>query len=387
VFGQEEVTWRPVGGDYGPRSRRRLDHAPYMAAVPPAIEHADLVLDGPTTALVTEAAAAVARFDSEVGAAAAPFEVILLRSEAASSSQIERLTASAKAIAAAEIGQKGRANAEQIVANAEAMRTAAAWSGPLDAGAILAIHGILMTPTLGEQAGRLRGQPVWIGGSSWSPHGAHYVPPTAPRLPDAIADLLAFMARDDIASLAQVAVSHAQFEAIHPFVDGNGRTGRALIHAQLRRAGLSANAALPISAGLLASSGRYFEALDAYRQGDPAPIVVELASAVFPAVTAARALVARVAAAREGWRRRLTARADAAAWRLVDLVAEHPVVGAGFVADSLGIGRANAVVAIGHLVAAGALEQIGSSTRNRLWQAPEVLAAMDHFAAAAGPRR
>jgi Fic family protein len=253
--------------------------------------------------------------DAEVGAAAAAVQAILLRTEAASSSQIEQLTASAKAIAASEAGQKGRVNADQIVANVNAMRAAATWSGPLDQEAILGIHRTLMTETLRDEAGQWRKQQVWTGGTSRSPHGATYVPPVAERVPAAIEDLVAFMERGDLASLAQVAVCHAQFEAIHPFVDGNGRTGRALIHAQLRQAGLSTGAVVPVSAGLLADTGRYLAALNSYRAGDTSAIIVEPATAAFPAVAKARQLVADVEAARQGWLERLNVRTDAAARR------------------------------------------------------------------------
>jgi hypothetical protein len=94
----------------------------------------------------------------------------------------------------------------------------------------------------------------------------------------------------------------------------------------------------------------------------------------------ARQLAAEVAAARDGWLGRLRARRDSAAWRLADLVTGRPVVNAAFVAERLGVSQANAVSAIDRLVEAGALRQIGTSQRNRSWEAPDVLAALDRFA-------
>jgi Fic family protein len=65
-----------------------------------------------------------------------------------------------------------------------------------------------------------------IGGSSFGPHGADFVPPHHDRVPALMDDLVRFMRRTDLPLLAQTAVAHAHFETIHPFPDGNGRTGR-----------------------------------------------------------------------------------------------------------------------------------------------------------------
>jgi Fic/DOC family len=88
-----------------------------------------------------------------------------------------------------------------------------------------------------EHAGKWRDQPVWIGGGDLSPHNADFVPPHHSRVEPAIADLVRFMDRDDMPPLVQAAIAHAQFETIHPFPDGNGRTGRALVQSLLRGKG------------------------------------------------------------------------------------------------------------------------------------------------------
>jgi Fic family protein len=205
-------------------------------------------------------------------------------------------------------------------------------------------------------------------------------------VPAAVADLGRFMERLDLPALAAIAISHAHFESIHPFIDGNGRTGRALIHAQLRWHGLATRTIMPISAGLLGSNERYFAALSSYQAGHPAAIVTLVAEVVFPALDNARQLTTEVGAARDRWLEDLRARRGSAAWRLTDLIAGHPVVNAGFVGRRLGVTEANAVNAIGRLVEAGALARIGTSRRNRLWEAPDVLAAMDRFAERARQR-
>lgn len=114
---------------------------------------------------------------------------------------------------------------------------------------------------------------MWIGGSDLHPSDADFVPPHNRHLNDAMGDLERFMQRTDLPALAQAAVAHAQFETIHPFADGNGRTGRALIHVILRARGVATTAALPISVGLLADTAGYFDTLSAYRRGEVEPVI------------------------------------------------------------------------------------------------------------------
>ncbi len=168
----------------------------------------------------------------------------------------------------------------------------------------------------------------------------------------AIADLVAFMHRDDLPVLVQAAVSHAQFETIHPFPDGNGRTGRALLHALLRNKSLTRNVTVPVSAGLLVDTDGYIAALEDYRRGDPAPIVDRMAAASFAAVANGRALVTELRQIHDGWHHRVRARRDSAVWRLTDLLVRHPVVDSAFVAERLQIAPRNVYRHVEVLVAA-----------------------------------
>lgn len=386
AFGSETVEWVPADEGYGPRTGRSAHRGPYEAAVPPRIADADLRMASRTVALVTEATAEIARFDGESVGSSMSYAALLLRSEAASSSQIEDLTAGANAIAMAEIGKKQGANSTLIVANVAAMTEALELADQIDSAAILAMHRVLMAEHLPDAAGRWRQEPVWIGGTSRSPHGAQYIAPRSELVPDAIGDLVRFIGRDDMPVLAQAAASHAQFEAIHPFPDGNGRTGRALLHAQLRNGGLTRHTIVPVSAGMLADTDRYFDALDAYRAGDVNPIIETVATAVFPALANSRQLMTDVADIRTRWLESLSARAGAAVWRLVDLITTRPVVNTKLVAANLSVSTANAQGAIDRLVELGALQQVGKGQRDRLWRAGEVIEAEDDFATRAHRR-
>ena len=113
-----------------------------------------------------------------------------------------------------------------------------------------------------RHAGRWRDEQVWIGGDSFGPHDAEFVPPHHARVPALMADLIKFTSRADLPLLSQAAIAHAQFETVHPFADGNGRTGRALIHAMLRGHRLTRNVTVPVSAGLLTDTRSYFRQPD-----------------------------------------------------------------------------------------------------------------------------
>jgi Fic family protein len=387
VVAFETLPWTGSAASELASRRQRLRHqGPYHAALVPAI--ADVVVAFPSDVVAEgeDAAAEIARFDAEMGGEIAPFGTVLLRSESAASSQIENLTASARAIAEAEIGSGDRHNAAEIVANTRAMEAAVALAQRLDEDAILTMHRALMQSTHPAIAGQWRHEQVWIGGSDIGPQEAWFVPPHHSRVPAAIEDLVAFMRRDDLPVLVQAALAHAQFETIHPFPDGNGRTGRALLHALLRRKTLTRNVTVPVSAGLLTDTTAYFAALDAYRLGDPTRIVRRLAEASFAAIGNGQELIAELRAIRANWNGRVSARRDSAAWRAADLLMRHPVVNAGLLARELQVKGPNVYRVIAPLVSAGVLTEFTDQRRNRAWRSTEVLAALDAFAARAGRR-
>jgi Fic family protein len=386
-LGWETRPWRPgIAPEHVSAGMRRRHSGPYRAAVVPLIADRRPHLPPEITAPAEEASVEIARFDAELGTEVAPFAAVLLRSESASSSMIENLTSGAKSIALAELGSTGKRNATEIIGNVAAMRAALELAERLDADAILAMHAVLLGGLHPDIAGRWRSEQVWIGGTSFGPHEAMFVPPHHDHVAPLIADLVAFMRRTDLPLLVQAAIAHAQFETIHPFPDGNGRTGRALIHSMLRRHGLTQNVTVPVSAGLLTDTTTYFDALTAYREGEPATIVRRLADASFAATTNGRQLVAALRSIRAGWDDTIKARRGAAAWKVADLLLRQPVIDAATVGAELGIAPQNAQRAIAPLAEAGVLTEFTGFTRNRMWQAREVLTALDDFAARAGRR-
>lgn len=383
----ETRAWEPSHQTAIPRSQRRAHSGNYKSALVPEIATIEnLPLSASTVALSEDATSEIARFDTGAALTIAPFTTLLLRSESASSSKIENLTSSARSIALAELGDTSKKNANIIAANTRAMEAAIELSNRLDAQAILDMQSALLGNIHPEWAGKWRQEQVWIGGSDYGPFNADFVPPHHSHLKASIDDLVRFIQRDDLPVLVQATIAHAQFETIHPFQDGNGRTGRSLIHALLRAKQITRGVVVPISAGLLADTSRYFDALTAYRSGDLTTIVELFANASFVAINNGRELVTELIAIQENWKSQINARSDSAVWAIIELLLRQPVINSPLVQRELGVSAANVNAAISHLTNANVIKEISGNYRNRKWEATAVLQALDSFAERAGRR-
>lgn len=372
----EEQSWHADPDRQGSRRQQLRSRGPYRSAVPPFIAELSPSIPGPLAAEAADAQAALTAFDARVGEIPAPLGA-LLRTESASSSEIERLTAGAKAIAEAELGHRAGANAELIVANVRAMRSALELADDLSVDTVVAMQDALLRAHHPELVG-LREQPVWIGGGT--PHTAEFVPPHHERVPDLMHDVMAFARRADVLVLPHVAIAHAQFETIHPFADGNGRTGRALVQAMLRHHRVTRSVTVPVSAGLLTRTGDYFDALTAYRAGEIEPIVEQFIAATWRSIENADRLVTGLLQLRMEWESRVDARRGSGARRLLDLLCSHPVIDVTRAAELLEVAYTSAAAAIERLEASGVLTPLSGAARNRAWQATEVIDLLDDFA-------
>ncbi|MCL2666327.1 MAG: Fic family protein [Micrococcales bacterium] len=385
----EEHHWVVADGTGASRTARNAGTGPYRSAVVPPIAGYRPTLPGDLAADVEEAAAALASFDayarSVFGSGSpmlGPMGSVLLRTESASSSQIENLTVSARQLAMAEIDQSSSTNAKVVVANVRSMETALELADRLDEDAVLAMHACLLAGQRGWErfAGTYRDSLVWIGTSRVSPRGASHVAPQPGLVRPAMADLVAFVSRDDLPVLVQAAVAHAQFETIHPFVDGNGRTGRALVHALLHNKGLVTSTTAPVSAGLLRHSERYFDALGTYRAGDARPIVERFTDAARYAASSGARLVDDLAAQLEESRTKMAGlHRNAGAWKVLPHLVAHPVVNARYLVNTLAMNDTGAQRALAALTTCGVLEERTGLRRNRVWQHQGILTVLDQY--------
>ena len=377
---------RPDNPDLLTRREADLRATAYRAAVPAGISSTHFALPPQTLSDADDATRAITRFDAEYEDFPAPFAGVLLRTESASSSEIEHLTAGARAISEAEIDERTNGNAPQIVRNVRAMQAAIALADDINDDTIIAMHRELLDDLTPDLVGRYRQEQVWIGGAL--PHLAAFVPPHHDRVREGMDDLIAFVRRTDLPLLVQAAIAHAQFETIHPFPDGNGRTGRALVQAILRRGGLLRHVTIPVSSGILTDLDGYFGALDAYRGGDVAAIVDVFSRASLSGLRNAERLADEIRTLQAAWGDRMgNLRADATARKIARLSIEHPVLNARLAATETGASAPVIANAFEQLVERGILRPGNSKLRNRIWVNLEVVDALDAFAERSGRRQ
>ena len=165
-----------------------------------------------------------------------------MRTESIASSKVEGLQIGvrefARAEAKAESGIRPSSTAMELLANIDAMVLAvddAAGVERFGVDEIIAIHRHLLERAPNKRiAGQIRTEQNWIGGNDYNPCGADFVPPPSEDVERLLADLCAAINDETLSPLVQAALVHAQFETIHPFGDGNGRTGRALVTSYCR---------------------------------------------------------------------------------------------------------------------------------------------------------
>lgn len=378
-----EQRWWPEAGRFTDYSLVPNIGEPYRAAMPPHIAGLDLSIPSSLARELETATLQLRSFDAEFGADVLPYVTLLVRSEALSSSQIEHVNANARQVIAAEIGEFDRASATLIASAGSSLAAALEDPGEVNAQLASRIHAALLEGHTHLTPGQWRSDPIWIGTSSASPHGADYVAPPADSVPDLMADWSTFAARTDLPILAHVMIAHAQFETIHPFRDGNGRTGRALLQAMLRRHAVTTRLLVPVSAGLLHDTDSYFAALAAYQAGDAAPILRAGVEAIDRSVGNARQLVNEIREIRMHLRDSLRIRPQSRAWEVIDFMFEQPVFTARVAAERLDITVNNMQRHLDRLLDEGVLRQSASAHRGRgrVYRSPDVLAALDRFAA------
>jgi Fic family protein len=397
VAGLIDRIWTPA--DLTGLPRRDRQGCDYQAYLPDLLAGRQLYLSGTTAADVADAEAAIVRFDERVSSPADTEALarLLLRAEAVASSHIEGLVVGGRRLLRAEAADvlgdtTVDVTAAEVLNNIAAMDFAVhSLSGAVTVDGILEMHRLLLDGTHQHAyAGRFRDTQNWIGGSSYNPCSAAFVPPPEGRVHELMADLCTFVNDDALPPVVQAAVAHAQFETIHPFVDGNGRTGRALVHVVLRRRGLTPRAVPPISLILATRAPDYIAGLTSYRYlgppDDPAAVeginhwIATFAAAANRAAVDAGGFEDQIEALRVDWRSRLgSVRARSAVAELLDRLPGTPIVTVKGVAELLDRSVTAANEAIVRFATAGILTPVRAGRRNRAWEATEVIDAFADF--------
>ena len=382
-------------GDFSGQTRRDRQPCEYDVYLPDSLRDRNFSLDGDVAADVADAEAALTRLDAS-SVALADSEALarlLLRAESVASSRIEGLEIGARRLlradAARRLGIEPRdVTAREILGNIDAMTWAV---DTIEQGSAISVDTLLEThrrllagSRMEEYGGRVREVQNWIGGSGYNPCSASFVPPPPEFVEDLLDDLAGFCNSDSLPALAQAAVAHAQFETIHPFADGNGRTGRALIHMVLRRRGLGMRILPPVSLILATLSQDYIDGLTGTRYVDAVESsaahsginrwIALFASACRRAVEDASNFERQVRALQSSWCERVgRARRDSTLNLLINVLPSAPVLTATTAAELVGRSFPATSMAIERLVAAGVLVQVNMGRRNRAYEAPELI--------------
>lgn len=390
----EERIWSDGGSG---RSRRDRQPCKYKIYLPDRLVGREFLLGGAVAADVTDAEAAIVKFNAEATALVSTEALarILMRAESVASSRIEGLVIGARKILRAEVelGNKDShidVSAKEVLANIQAMDYAiseVAKGSTITLDHLLSINKQLLASThLSPHGGMLRKIQNWIGKGSFNPCSAAFVPPNWELVPELMVDLVEFCNQDDLPSVAQAAIAHAQFETIHPFVDGNGRTGRVLIQMILHRRGLSPRVVPPVSLILATWVDDYLEGLTATRYvGDPDSVqaregvnlwVGRFAAACSRAVRDAMEFEVRAKDIEIEWRSSLgSVRSGSSLDILLRSLVGMPVLTAKTAMTLTKTTHKATNEAVATLVGAGILVPMSKALRNRSFEAPQIIKA------------
>lgn len=352
----------------------------YRAFIPaPLPPDPPLDLDGPLRDTLSAADYALGRLDGAVLTLPNPdlFVFMYVRKEAVLSSQIEGTQSSLQNLLAAEAQLFDPDTPKDVAEVANYVRAmnhglARLAELPVSVRLIREIHAELLQGVRGGrlQPGELRTTQNWIGPAGCTLHEATFVPPPPQEVPQALADLERFLhTGNGLPPLVQVGLAHAQFETIHPFLDGNGRIGRLLITFLLTEKRLLSKPVLYLSHYFKQHRDEYYDRLQAVRDaGDWEGWLAFFLDGVIEVSREATQTAAAILRMREDYRARITERMGRAAangQRVMDRLFDHPIVTVATVREWLGLTPAGANQIVARLAGIGLLREITGYARNR----------------------
>lgn len=350
----------------------------------------DLPLDRHSTRLLSDAEHAIGRLAGTTARLVNPYLIgcPLLHREAILSSRIEGTITSPEQLVLLEAGaaesgdEQQRQDTREVRNYIRAMEHGLASPLPLSLRLIRDLHRVLVDGVRGnrERPGEFRSVQNFIGRPSDSIHTARYVPPPVREMHACLDDLERRLHREDEALpiLVKGALVHYQFEAIHPFRDGNGRVGRLLIPLMLVRGERLPQPVLYLSAYLERNRERYMDLLaDVSRTGAWLAWVHFFLRGVEESAVESLEQAEAILALRQRYHDAVRdARSFGHLQRLIDELFVSPSITIALAAGKLGVTPAAASGHIKKLVAAGVLREWTGRRRDQVFVAPDILAFM-----------
>jgi Fic family protein len=311
------------------------------------------------------------------------FQPLRLR-EARLSSRIENTIASARDAALSAHRRFERSEPLEVRKYLEALDVGARASGPLTEARVRGLHRVLMEGVpgaRGKRPGEYRAGQVYIGDDDLGFARARYVPPPAEQVGRLMRDLVLFLREppEGMSTLLVIGLAHYQFEAIHPFADGNGRLGRMLITLGLCDHSLLSAPLVYPSSYIDTNKQEYYGSLLAVStRGDWGRWLRYFLRAVCFSATDTYGRMVRLLELREAYRERVSRRSLSSRMdRVIDLLFEHPVFTARQLHVRVGGSRQTIRNYIGHLLDAEILEEVTGRKKDQVFAAREVLEAAD----------
>ncbi len=251
---------------------------------------------------------------------------------------------------------------------------------PMSLRLVRELHEILMRDVRGDVAtpGEFRRTQNWIGPPGCTLNEATYVPPPPADLMACLGAWEKFLHDDTLPPLVHAALAHSQFEAIHPFLDGNGRVGRLLITLLLVNRGVIPSPLLYLSAYFDATRQEYYERLlGVTERGEWEEWLTYFLSGVALQSEDAVDRIQRIDDLFSGWKQGLAQEQSRLPERALDLFVENPFWTVGGVARRLGVAFTTAQRAIDRLEREGVVTRQGTARRNRVYCAEAVLEVLE----------
>lgn len=359
----------------------------YVAFHPAPFPPVDLEMSSALISSLSQADQALARLDG--AASVIPdvnlFITMYIRDEATRSSQIEGTQATLADVVEAEVAHLDdeRRNAVSEIQNYIAalnLGLRRLTDLPVSLRLLREIHAELMSGVRGGTADRTPGEfrrsQNWIGGSS--PSNARFVPPPVEQMRAALHEWeVSIHADDDLPVLVKIGLLHAQFETIHPFIDGNGRVGRLLITFLLTEWGVLRHPLLYLSGFLRRHVDEYYRRLQRIRDdGDWEGWLIFFLDGVTDTATEAATTVRAILDLRERDRQRIAQLGQRAAnaYRLHDHLFSAPLTTAADVQHTLDVSQPTANRLLRDLGTVGILTEVTGKPRNQRWLYTDYLA-------------
>ena len=329
--------------------------------------------------LLSDATAAVGRLDGMAGSLPNPdlFVTSYIRREAVLSSQIEGTQSSLDDVLAHEVEARVAglpADIAETVNYVRAMRLGLSLLDelPLSGRLIRRMHGELMKGVRGQERspGDFRTTQNWVGPVGCTLETAAFVPPSPDDLPAAIRDFEVFLNDSDDPPLVLAGLAHAQFETIHPFLDGNGRVGRLLITLLLVERRVLARPLLYLSLFLKQNRSEYYDRLNAVRtHGDWEGWLKFFLTGVAITANDAVRVAGELAELTDQHRRSVTSRElGRYAWPMLNLLAEQPVITIRYASARLGATPTTVGRVLDQMILRGIIEEVTGRRRDRVYR-------------------